>query len=221
MRKGFNPNRQKMPRKIKFKKFELEWWDLIWKKYKMMEIPTWVRLFTSIIARRPDWCLDPKKVFQRSNPVGGIPTDRGPKVQKKEINFSRKKALAAVCPDSFVGCDWLLTIHGGCGWRRHRGALSLRGSNAGIWTDLHGPLRDENSQWDWDTGSGTRIEYRIRFKDWVQGLGYKIRYKDWVQGYNIQSTRTRYRDLDETACPTWEMRIGNTIWEQKWGTGKV
>ena len=126
-----------------------------------------VHLNNSVAA----WLMSrfPKKFFNGQTLSVASPLIEAQKCRK--INFSRKKALAAVCPDSFVGCDWLLTIHGGCGWRRHRGALSLRGSNAGIWRDLHGPLRDENSQWDEKPESGTRIENKDKIQDQVQGSG--------------------------------------------------
>ena len=66
-----------------------------------------------------------------------------------EINFSPVGKKQS-CGPSLPGFLCRLRLAVNNSWRvrrqRHRGALSLRGSNAGIWTDLHGPLRDENSQ---------------------------------------------------------------------------
>ena len=132
----------------------------------------------------------PKKFFlhRSATPVGGISfvPKSAARLLKREsaqrLIFHRKSKAAPSLP-GFL-CRLRLSVNNS--WRerrqRHRGALSLRGSNAGIWTDLHGPLRDENSQWDWDPGSGTRVRCRIRCNDRVKGSGSRINHKDKIQG---------------------------------------
>ena len=80
----------------------------------------------------------------------------------RKINFSpgggwvgeKSKAAGIVCPDSFVGCDWLLTIHGGLlEWRQRSSPPGSRRASE-VPTpgfparEREAPLRDQNGQWD-------------------------------------------------------------------------
>ena len=64
----------------------------------------------------------------------------------------KSKAAGIVCPDSFVGCDWLLTIHGGLlEWRQRSSPPGSRRASE-VPTpgfparEREAPLRDQNGQ---------------------------------------------------------------------------
>ena len=131
-----------------FVKNEWDWWLMMGWRCRRWQV------FTSIMAGSLQLTKLLSLFLHRPAPVGGIPLlaqSAGCQEKKNcpEINFSPVGKKQS-CGPSLPGFLCRLRLAVNNSWRvrrqRHRGALSLRGSNAGIWTDLHGPLRDENSQ---------------------------------------------------------------------------